>query len=151
MGFDGGVDFYAYVGSDPVDYTDPSGQIHYNHPPPQTVPPTGETLQALQCLEHCLQCITNNKNLNLYVTGGAETYGHTKHSYHYLGLAVDISFYNPVTTGEVFQCGEYCGFTAGQAEPARHHWHLQLVPGNGALPLPAMLPMKPPCRSKCQQ
>jgi len=97
IGFDGGVNFYDYVADDPINYLDPSGEIDYNKPPPITVPVTGKTLQALQCLEHCLQCVTNNPNLNLLVTGGAEQSGHSKHSYHHLGLAVDISFYNAPT------------------------------------------------------
>ena len=150
-GFGGGINFYSYVGNEPTGYLDPFGEIRYNKPPPATVPVTGQTLAALQCLEHCLQCVTNNANLDLLVTGGAEQSGHTAHSYHYIGQAVDISFYNPVTTNQVFQCGESCGFTAGQAEPALHHWHLQLTPGNGAKILPALLPMKPCGPTGCQQ
>jgi hypothetical protein len=143
--FDGGIDFYAYVSNDPVEYIDPFGLIHYNHPPPRTVPPTGKTLAALQCLEHCLQCQTNNPTLDLLISGGAEQQGHSKHSYHYRGEAVDVSFHNPVQTYDVFQCGESCGFTAGQAEPANSHWHLQLTPGNGAKLLPPLLPMQNKC------
>jgi len=149
-GFYGGVNLYIYVGNDPVEYLDPFGEIRYNFPPPRTVPPTGRTLAALQCLEHCLQCVTNNANLNLIVTGGAEQSGHSTHSFHYRGEAVDVSFRNPVSTHNVFQCGEACGFTAGLAETAKHHWHLQLTPGNGVPLLPVLLSMKPPCGSKCQ-
>lgn len=151
LAFNAGIDFYVYVGNVPTEYIDPFGQVRYNKPPPWTVPVTGATAKALDCLEHCLRCLINNPSLNLLVTGGAEQVGHTKHSYHYLGQAVDISFYNPVSTQQVFQCGEYCGFTAGQAEPAKHHWHLQLTPGNGAKVLPALLPMEPPCAGKCQR
>src|SRR5580700_9689134 len=93
--FDGGVNFYAYVENDPVEYTDPFGLIHYKGVPPITVPVEGKTAAALQCLEHCLQCKTNNQALDLLVTGGAEKFGHTPHSYHYRGEAVDISFSNP--------------------------------------------------------
>ena len=150
IGFQGGANFYVYVSDEPTGYVDPFGEIRYNKPPPITVPVTGQTLAALQCLEHCLQCVTNNSNLNLYVSGGAEQSGHSKNSFHYKGQAVDISFYNPVATNDVFRCGAYCGFSAGQAEPAKHHWHLQLTPGNGVPPLPAMLPMQPPCKDGCK-
>jgi len=142
--FDGGPDFYVYVAENPINYIDPSGEIHYNYPPPRTVPVTGKTAAALQCLENCLQCLTNNPNLDLFVTGGAEQSGHTKNSYHYRNEAVDISYSNPVTTYQVFQCGESCGFSAGLSEPALHHWHLQLRPGNGVPLLPPLLPM-PKC------
>lgn len=70
------------------------------------------------------------------LTGGAEKQGHTKHSFHYRGQAVDISMRNPVGTNDVFRCGEHCGFGAGGAEPRKNHWHLQLSPGNGSQPLP---------------
>ena len=144
--FDAETNLYAYVINDPVDYLDPSGLIRYNYPPPRTVPVTGQTAIDLQCLEHCLQCVTHNPNLNLLVTGGAETSGHSNNSYHYINQAVDISFRNNLNTGDVFQCAEKCGFTAGGAEPAKGHWHLQLTPGNGSKLLPPMLPMKPsPC------
>jgi hypothetical protein len=87
--------------------------------------------------------------LNLLVTGGAEQSGHKGHSFHYSGKAVDLSFFNPITTNQVFECAEVCGFQAGQAEPALHHWHLQTTPGNGVKGLPPMLPVKPPCGNKC--
>ena len=150
IGFEGGTNFFVYVGNEPTDYLDPFGEVRYNKPPPATVPVTGRTLAALQCLEHCLQCVTNKSNLNLLVSGGAEQSGHSKNSLHYKGEAVDISFYNPVSTNDVFRCGVSCGFSAGQSEPAKHHWHLQLTPGNGVPPLPAMLPMKPPCSDGCE-
>ena len=119
------------------------GGIVYNHPPPRTVPVTGATNDALQCVARCLQCMTKNSNLQLSVTGGAETSGHKAQSFHYVNKAVDLSFFNPVTTGQVFSCGQKCGFSAGQAEPDLHHWHLQTTPGNGVPPLPAMLPAQP--------
>jgi hypothetical protein len=148
-GFYDGPNLYPYVGNDPVNYVDPSGQIRYNNKPPVTVPVTGKTLAALQCLENCLKCVTNNPFLNLLVTGGAEQARHTPNSRHYIGEAVDISYRNPVNTHDVFQCGEACGFSAGLDEPKLNHWHLQLVPGgangkpNGVPYLPMLLPMKP--------
>jgi RHS repeat-associated protein len=124
----------------------PPAGISYNNTPPTTVPVTGRTNDALQCLAHCLQCVTNSPSVHLRVTGGAEQSGHTKNSFHYSGQAVDISFFNPFNTTEVFACGKQCGFSAGQPEPALHHWHLQLTPGNGVRPLPPTpLPMNPSC------
>jgi len=119
------------------------GGVVYNHAPPRTVPVTGETDRALQCVVHCLQCMTNNQNLQVLVTGGAETSGHKGQSFHYVNKAVDLSFSNPLTTSQVFACGQKCGFSAGQSEPALHHWHLQTTPGNGVPPLPAMSPAQP--------
>jgi hypothetical protein len=123
------------VPSVPVFSTDPSGLIRYNHNPPVTVPPSGYTLGALQCLENCLRCRTNNPRLNLMVTGGAEGSGHKGRSWHYVGSAVDIWTGNPVSTSDVFACATSCGFMAGQLEASRHHWHLQLAPGNGVPPI----------------
>ena len=137
--FDGDGNFYAYTANNPVLYIDPLGLVRYNFGPPRTVPVTGQTAAALNCLEHCLQCLTNNNNLNLLVTGGAEQTGHSKNSYHYRGEAVDISYSNPVSTNDVFRCAENCGFGAGGAEPSKNHWHLQLTPGNGSRPLPMVL------------
>ena len=140
--FDGGINFYVYVDNNPVGFVDPLGLIHYNAPPPRTVPPTGPTLAALQCLERCLQCVTHNPNLDLLITGGAERSGHTRQSHHYRGEAVDVGGprFNPVQTSDVFKCGNQCGFRAGQfetfANANRNHWHLQLTPGNGVPPLP---------------
>jgi RHS repeat-associated protein len=134
--FDGGFDFYVYVENNPALYIDPMGLIRYNKKPPDTVPVTGATAAALNCLEHCLQCLTNNKALNLLVSGGAEQSGHSKNSFHYNGTAVDISYWNNLQKSDVFRCAENCGFEAGGDEPKKHHWHLQLTPGNGSRALP---------------
>jgi RHS repeat-associated protein len=135
-GFAGDGNFYAYTANNPVLYIDPSGLVRYNHGPPRTVPVGGDTAIALQCLENCLKCITNNPALNLLVTGGAELTGHTRNSFHYWGQAVDISYWNNLQGKDVFKCAAHCGFHAGGDEPAKSHWHLQLYPGNGSQPLP---------------
>jgi RHS repeat-associated protein len=145
--FDGGFDFYVYVENNPVLYIDPMGLVHYNKKPPDTVPVTGATAAALNCLEHCLQCLTNNPKLDLLVSGGAEQTGHSKNSFHYKGLAVDISYWNNLQTSDVFRCAENCGFDAGGDEPKKHHWHLQLYPGNGSRALPMILA---PVPNQCQ-
>lgn len=148
--FDGGFDFYVYVENNPALYIDPMGLVHYNKPPPDTVPVSGATAAALNCLEHCLQCLTNRPKLDLLVSGGAELSGHSKNSYHYLGLAVDISYWNNLQTTDVFRCAENCGFQAGGDEPRKQHWHLQLVPGNGSRALPLVYaPVPDQCKTNC--
>ena len=148
--FDGGFDFYVYVENNPALYIDPMGLVRYNKKPPDTVPVTGATAAALNCLEHCLQCLANRPNLNLMVTGGAEQSGHSKNSYHYLGLAVDIWHGNNLQMSDVFRCAENCGFGAGGDEPKKHHWHLQLIPGNGSRALPMVYaPVPDQCKTNC--
>src|SRR5580658_1586813 len=145
--FDGGFDFYVYVENNPALYIDPMGLVQYNKKPPDTVPVTGATAAALNCLEHCLRCLANRPNLNLIVSGGAEQTGHSKNSFHYKGLAVDISYWNNLQTSDVFRCAENCGFGAGGDEPKKHHWHLQLYPGNGSRALPLVYA---PVPDQCQ-
>ena len=145
---------YAYVGSSPASWFDPTGLVRYNAPAPRTVPVAGPTAQALQCLENCLRQRLGNQNLDLLVTGGAETTGHTAGSHHSRGEAVDIAGprANPgCTWPNVSTCAASCGFGAGQFEdfpgdPNRDHSHLQLNPGNGspALPTPNAAPNPAP-------
>lgn len=127
-----------------MSFSDPLGLVRYNAPAPRTVPVTGDTLTALQCVEVCLQGSTNNPTLDLLITGGAETSGHSRRSHHSRGEACDIAGprHNPVDTADVLTCAAQCGFGAGQFErfpssPNRDHWHLQLTPGNGVPALPA--------------
>jgi RHS repeat-associated protein len=142
--FNGGdTNLYVYVEDDPVNSTDPFGLIRYNRPPPYTVPPTGPTLQALQCLESCLQSTGGDPALNLLVTGGAEKSGHSRNSHHYKGQACDVAGpnFNKVNHYDIMACASGCGFGAGQFErfpgnPNRDHWHFQLTPGNGVPPIP---------------
>jgi RHS repeat-associated protein len=144
IGFAGGdTNLYGYVANDPVNFIDPTGLIRYNAPPPRTVPVTGATENALRCTEACLQRNTNNSSLDLLVTGGAETTGHSRNSHHSRGEACDIAGprFNPVTDADVKECAVRCGFQAGHFEqfsqnPNRDHWHLQLNPGNNVPMLP---------------
>ncbi|WP_283745180.1 hypothetical protein [Sideroxydans sp. CL21] len=125
---------------------DPFGLLTYNKSPPDTVPVTGHTAFMLQCVESCLQRKSNNSSLDLLVTGGAETSGHSKNSYHYSNQACDVAGpnFNPVNGNDVTECATSCGFGAGQYETFqnqnRNHWHLQTVPGNGVPALPRNLP-----------
>lgn len=136
------------MGGNPVSFIDPEGLVRYNAPAPRTVPVEGATLTALQCVESCLQRATGNQNLDLMITGGAETSGHSRHSHHSIGQACDIANSNVnrgLTSDNVGTCAASCGFGAGQYEtfsnnPNRNHFHLQLQPGNG---VPATSPGAP--------
>ena len=122
------------------------GTVKYNKSPPDTVPVEGETKAALQCFaDTCLPGET------LSVTGGQEQYDssgrllHSRNSTHYPengARAVDLSTWREdnslLTTETVNSCAIKCGFTHGQLE--RGHWHLQIGPGNGSLPLPMKEP-----------
>ena len=134
-----GTNYYAYVGNSPLNFVDPLGLLRWNNPPPQTVPVTGATANELSCLEACEKRKTGNDTLDLLMTGGAETSGHTKNSRHYKGEACDVAApkFNPgVTDSDIKECARACGFGAGWWEPApgkpnKDHWHFQLTPGNG--------------------
>ena len=91
IGLAGGVNVWGNVGQNPLNFVDPRGLIRYNAPAPRTVPVTGVTLIALQCVESCLQQSTGNQRLDLLITGGAETTGHSKNSHHSKGQACDIA------------------------------------------------------------
>ena len=145
LGFTGDTaNVYEYLGGDPINYSDPWGLLRYNMPPPKTVPPSGPTLESLQCTEMCLRGRTGNLSLDLLITGAAEKSGHSKNSHHYSGQACDIGGprWNPVSNTDVLECAALCGFGAGYFEafpgnPNRDHWHLQREPGNG---VPILIP-----------
>ncbi|MCI5138790.1 MAG: RHS repeat-associated core domain-containing protein, partial [Candidatus Electrothrix sp. AR1] len=138
IGEAGGINLYGFVGNDPVDLVDTWGLFYYNKPPPATVPVAGKTLDALNCLEKCLQDETDDTGLCLRISGGAEKTGHSKNSHHGKGTAIDVAGtnHNSVNQSQVFKCAEKCSFKASIYEhyfsnPWRDHWHLQLEPGNG--------------------
>ena len=108
-----------------------SAKLKYNKPPPATVPPTGETLEALQCTADCLGLD------EVLVTGGSETTGHSPNSLHSQNKAVDIAGprFNNVDTQTVLECASGCGFSHGHFESFsnnanREHWHVQTRPEN---------------------
>jgi hypothetical protein len=99
----------------------------------------------LSCFEACVAAETEDQNINLQVSGGAEKAGHSRRSAHYDGTACDVSnARKPSNRGlndkNAAACATACGFQAGQYEifpgnPDNNHWHLQLEPGNGVPPL----------------
>jgi RHS repeat-associated protein len=133
-GLGGGVNFYVYVDSSPVNATDPDGlQVRYNKPPPDTVPLPPAVEAMVLCVQRCL-------GIPLIVTGGAEKKGHSRGSKHYSGQAVDFGFNsNPGIRGrskDFFCCALQCGFGWGQTEHGKGpHYHVQTVPGLSVPPI----------------
>jgi RHS repeat-associated protein len=131
LGAGGGDNLYQYADTSPIDSSDPTGLLRYNKPPPTTVPPTGQNLTNIQCVEDCLSYF-NSQCIDLMISGGQETSGHSTHSCHSKNKAVDIRCNdNNVGTGQVFYCAVSCGYNAGQPEFSKNHWHVQFNPGNG--------------------
>ena len=135
IGLRGGMNSYTYAGGNPMLLIDPLGLIHYNAAPPRTVPLSGQALANLECVEDCV-ARRAGRNVDLLITGGAETTGHSRNSHHSLGEACDISDLNGIAPEEIFACAEQCGFRGAQHEtfsgrPNRNHMHLQIRPGNG--------------------
>lgn len=93
--------------------------------------PKGKTLHAL------IRFVESTGLDTVLVTGGAETTGHTSHSFHYKGLAVDIAGpkFNNLDDAMVQKLAQAAGFTHGEYEfdkqdPNWDHWHLQIGAGN---------------------
>jgi hypothetical protein len=97
---------------------------------------------------------SNCLGVPLVVTGGAEKSGHTQHSKHYTGQAVDFGFNSNPGIGsesnQFFCCAINCGIRWGWVEgPKQHrppHYHVQTDPGNGVPKIPAEV--CPTCRHK---
>jgi hypothetical protein len=113
-------------------YLTPNGTvIQMNKPPPATVLPSGATLTALILFAEA-------SNLpKVLESGGAETQHHSSNSYHYQGLAVNISgpIFNNLSQAEVLDAAQDSGFThivyENKTNNFADHWHLQIGAGTG--------------------
>jgi len=130
IGFAGGINLYAYVGNNPVNWIDPWGLLKYNtNNTAITGRLNGDTLTFAECMEKCA-------GFELTVTGGSEKTGHSDGSKHYSGEACDFSdAKNPKLDKDTVQkCYKECAKSNyyGQKEGGSYpHWHFQIVPGKG--------------------
>ncbi len=93
--------------------------------------PKGSTLKAL--IKFADGCGLKS----VLITGGNESNGHSKNSFHGKNLAIDVAGrrFNKLTNTKVRSSASKAGFTHGVYEnfkgTKRDHWHLQIGAGNG--------------------
>lgn len=93
--------------------------------------PTGNTLFSL------IKFVDECGLKTVIVTGGFETTGHSKGSFHGQNLAIDIAGtkFNKLTHEVALSAAKKAGFTHGVYEDfrgtGRDHWHFQVGAGNG--------------------
>jgi len=93
--------------------------------------PTGSTLSAL------VTFVEETGLKAVIVTGGTESSGHSKNSFHGKNLAIDIAGtkFNNLTHIDALNAAKKAGFTHGVYEDFRgtnkDHWHFQIGVGNG--------------------
>lgn len=98
---------------------------------PKTDMPSGATLAAL------VKFVDNCGLKTVIITGGAETTGHSKGSFHGINLAIDVAGlkFNKLTHTVALTAAKNAGFTHGVYEDfrgtGRDHWHFQIGAGNG--------------------
>ena len=100
--------------------------------------PTGNALTAL--IKFADGCGLKS----ILITGGYESKGHSKNSFHGKNLAIDVAGrrFNKLTNTKVRSSASTAGFTHGIYEnfkgTKRDHWHLQIGAGNGLGPKNAL-------------
>ena len=98
---------------------------------PKTGMPTGSTLTAL------IKFVDSCGLKSVLITGGTETSGHSKASFHGINLAIDVAGtrFNKLTHEKALAAAKIAGFTHGVYEDfrgtGRDHWHFQIGAGNG--------------------
>lgn len=93
--------------------------------------PTGATLSSLVTFAD--ECGLKT----VIITGGSETTGHSKGSFHGKNLAIDVAGikFNKLSHSKALEAAKKAGFTHGVYEDFRgtnrDHWHFQIGIGNG--------------------
>ena len=122
----GGIDFYLYVGNEPIDRDDPTGLYQTGSQVPLPINPS---------LDKLLKCMDNCTGANLFVT--ATSNGKHQDPGHTAGTSVDILPPPGVPGNSVFCCAGKCGAAWGIDEgpggiktkfTTGFNYHLQLVP-----------------------
>jgi uncharacterized protein RhaS with RHS repeats len=120
----GDVNYFAYVGNNPINWIDPWGLYKYTTTAGDPVDDT--TATAMTCFEKC-------SGLEITITAGKEG-GHTKGSKHGTGQACDVGKNSnlDLTKYTAEKCFKQCfdqSTSYGQEED--NHYHFQTVPGKG--------------------
>jgi RHS repeat-associated protein len=142
--FDGGIEFYAYVSSNPINSSDPFG-LYETHPKvPLPLPPALD--KFMKCMDDC-----TGGEPPLYVR--ATTNGEHQDPGHKNGTTLDLRP-TGIPSDKVFCCAGRCGAPYALDERKIHtpkgdgkHYHIQLVPPLHPNPAyPNAIPDRPECK-----